>query len=103
MKILNGPRSEQSIIRDMVPAVCYSHVLYRQMSKHGENINAGDIVFRITVEYTGEVYRAEAIDTTIRSRKFVQRVSDIIMDTDFVGWARDETDTVFIYPVTFGR
>lgn len=103
LNILSGPRTEQSIIRDMVPAVCYGHVLYHNMKNSGEEINAGSIIVRITVEYTGEVYKALVEESTIKSKQFVQKVSDQIMDTDFVGWAKDESDTEFFYTLTFGR
>lgn len=103
LKILSGPRSERSIIHDLVPAICYGHVLYDKMKASGEDINAGQIVMRVAVEYTGEVYEASVVETTIGSERFVKKVSDYIMDTDFVGWARDKSDTEFIYKVAFGR
>jgi hypothetical protein len=102
LNVLSGPRTEKSIIRDMVPVNCYAQVLFRKMKSDGEEINAGEVVFRITVEYTGEVYASSVEETDIRSNRFVQRVADLIMDTDFVGWALDSEDTVFLYPMSFG-
>ena len=102
LTILSGPRTEQSIIRDMVPVGCYGRVIYERMKSHGENISPGVITFRVTVEYTGEVYGVEVVDATIPSQKFVRRISDMIKNTDFVGWARSDDDTVFIYPLRFG-
>jgi predicted transcriptional regulator len=99
LKILDGPRTKASIIRDMVPVVCNAQVLFQKMKKNGEDINAGKVIFLVTVEYTGEVYKADIEETTIQSDKFLREVSDFIMDTDFVGWARNDIDTVFEYPV----
>jgi hypothetical protein len=103
LTILEGPRTEQSIIRDMVPAICYGHFLFGRMKSSGEEVNPGVVVFRVVVEYTGEVYGVTVEETTIQSKLFLRRASDFIVDTDFVPWARDETDTAFLYPVEFGR
>jgi hypothetical protein len=103
LKIIQGPRTEQSIIRDMVPVVCNAYVLFQRMRAEGEDITGGTVVFRVTVEYTGEVYDVSVEKTILTSGRFLREVADFIMDTDFVGWARHDTDTVFLYPMTFGR
>jgi hypothetical protein len=103
LKIISGPRTRQSIIQDMVPVTCYGHVMYEKMRAEGESINPGTVVVKVTVEYTGEVYRVEVEDATIQSGKFLKNIVDLIMDTDFVGWQRSDIDTVFVYPLTFGR
>jgi hypothetical protein len=56
----------------------------------------------VVVEYTGEVAAVDIEETTIRSRAFLKEVSDFIMDMDFIGWARNDVDTVFRYPARFG-
>jgi hypothetical protein len=103
LKIIQGTRTNKSIIRDMVQPMCYGHVLFNRMKTNGETINAGDVVFKVYVEYTGEVYRVTVENTTIQSEEFVRRVSDYIIDTDFVPWVRHDTDTVFLYPAKFGQ
>ena len=103
LKILSGPRTQKSIIHDMVPVGCYAQVLFRKMKANGEDINAGDALFRVTVEYTGEAYGSSVEETTIQSKRFVQRVADMIMDHDFVGWKLDSEDAVFLYPMSFGN
>jgi hypothetical protein len=102
LEIASGLRTRQSIIQDMVPVTCYGHVMYEKMRAKGESINPGTVVVKVTVEYTGEVYRVEVEDATIQSEKFLKNIVDLIMDTDFVGWQRSDIDTVFIYPMVFG-
>jgi hypothetical protein len=101
LKIIEGPRSEKSIIRDMVFPICNGHVLFGQIRSEGENIQPGIVVFRVVVEYTGEVLAVSVQESTVGSDQFIRKVSDFIMDTDFVGWTRNDTDTVFLYPVHF--
>jgi hypothetical protein len=103
LEILQGPRTRASVIRDMVPVVCNAKMLFLRMKKRGEDIEGGTVVFRVRVEYTGEVAAAAVAETRIGSARFLREVSDFIMDTDFVGWARHDTDTVFLYPMTFGE
>jgi hypothetical protein len=103
LEILQGPRSKASIIRDMVPVVCNAKVLFLKMKERGEDIDGGPVVFRVRVEYTGEVAAVSVLETRIGSARFLREVSDFIMDTDFVGWARHDTDTVFLYPITVGE
>ena len=103
LRILAGPRSEANIIRDMVPAICNGQVLFRKMQIEDGMLKPGTAVFRVVVEYTGEVKNVSVEETTIASAPFIARVSAMIENTDFTFWARDDTDTVFIYPVCFGR
>lgn len=100
--IETGPRSKTSIIRDMVPAYCNGQVLFEKMKAKDTTLKPGKIVFRVVVEYTGEVLSVEVDQTTFESHHFTRRVSDFIMDTDFVSWAPSDTETVFHYPVRFG-
>jgi hypothetical protein len=102
LKILAGPRTEKSIIRDMVPVICHGHALFEHIKSKGKEINPGTILFRVVVEYTGEVQNVKVEETTIQSEAFIREVSDFIMDTDFVFWKRHDTDTVFLYPAKFG-
>jgi hypothetical protein len=101
LKVVSGPRSEKSIIRDMVPAICSAHALFRHMKSEGHEMNSGSVVFRVVVEYTGEVANVSVKETEIHSKRFLREVSDFIMDSDFVLWAGDDSDTVFLYPATF--
>ena len=102
LSIVSGPRSKKSIIRDMVPVVCNGHVLYNRMASQGMAINKGTILFRVLVEYNGEVQKVVIEETTIQSKVFLQEVSDFISDTDFVFWGGNDEETVFLYPMTFG-
>lgn len=102
LQILQGPRTQPSLIRDMVPAVCNGRALYRRMQTKRNPVNPGRVVFKVRVEWTGEVYDAAVAETTISSRNFLREVSDFIIDSDFVVWSRHDTDTIFLYPVTFG-
>lgn len=103
LKIVSGPRTERNIIRDMVPAVCSGHALFKDMKTEGEEINPGHVVLHVVVEYTGEVAYAGIQETTIQSEKFLRTIKNFVMETDFVFWGADDRDTVFLFPVTFGR
>lgn len=102
LEIIQGPRTGRSIIRDMVPVVCNSRVLFARMQSRDPLLQPGKAIFNVTVEYTGEVQRVTMVQTTLQSPVFIQKVSDMIMNTDFVGWARDDADSVFVYPFRFG-
>jgi hypothetical protein len=102
LTIVAGSRTKASIIRDMVPVVCNGQVLFNRKKIQDPQLKAGTVIFRVVVEYTGEVIAVNIAETAIQSDAFLRKVSDFIMDTDFVGWARDDIDTVFLYPVRFG-
>jgi hypothetical protein len=102
LTIVQGPRTKASIIRDMVPVICNGQVLFNNMKSEDPELNPGAVVFRVVVEYTGEVIAVDVVETGIQSDRFTREVSDFIMDTDFVNWARD-IETVFIYPAHFGE
>lgn len=101
--IENGPRTKASIIRDMVPVICNGQVLFNQMKSKDPELIPGTVVFRVMVEYTGEVNAVDVVKTDIQSASFTRRASDFIMDMDFVNWAPGDIDTVFIYPAHFGE
>jgi hypothetical protein len=103
LKIVSGPRTERNVIRDMVPAVCSGHALFKHMKTKGEEISSGYVVLHVVVEYTGEVAYVGIEETTIQSEKFLGGIKDFVMETNFVLWGGDDRDTVFLYPVTFGR
>jgi hypothetical protein len=103
LTIVSGPRSKKNVIRDMVYPVCSGHALFKHMQSKGHDIQTGRVVFRVIVEYTGEVAHVGVEESTVQSDLFVREVSDFIMDTDFVLWGGDDTDTVFLYPVEFGQ
>jgi hypothetical protein len=104
LKIISGPRTQQNIIHDMVPAICGGHALFERMKESGDAIEPGSVVFRVVVEYTGEVNRVTVEETTIQSEPFVRKVRDLVLNTDFVYWrGKDDDDSEFVYPVRFGR
>ena len=102
LQILVGPRSTQNIIRDMVPPVCSAQALYRSLRSRDPELGPGQVTFRVTAEYTGEVVAVSVVETTIASDVFLRELRDFIMDSDFTPWARSDDDSVFIYPVRFG-
>ena len=98
LKIIQGPRTVTNIIQDMRTAECNAYELFRQMRN---SVREGEIVFRIAVEYTGEVARVDIEKDTVGYERFSRDVSDFIMDSDFSGWVRHDDDTVFLYPMRF--
>ncbi len=104
LKILSGPRSDASIIRDMVPAVCGAQVLAERMKNDGIEIAEGSVAFRVLVEYTGEVNRVTVERTTLVSEELIERIRELILNTDFIYWREeDDVNTEFVYPVHFDR
>lgn len=101
LQILQGPRSEQSIILDMQTSYCNGQVLLKLMHEKGHQMKPGNVTFKVVVEYTGEVISAKVIESEIRSKEFLGKVSDMIMDSDFAPWQRHDEDTEFIFPMTF--
>lgn len=102
LQIIKGPRNEKSIIRDMVFPICNGHALFQRIQSEGGGINPGTVVFYVVVEYTGEVMSVSVKGNTIHSKYFTRRVSDFIMNTDFVLSSPNDVDSEFIYPVQFG-
>ncbi|WDP89517.1 MAG: hypothetical protein HUN04_07190 [Desulfobacter sp.] len=87
----------------MHSAFCNGQVLLKQMNEKGTPVYGGTVWFMVGVEYTGEVTSARVQKSEINSDKFVQRVREMIMDSDFIPWQRNDEDTIFIYPMTFFR
>ena len=102
LQVLSGTRHAQSIINDMVPVVCNGHALFKRMQAADPTLKPGKLIYRVVVEYTGEVNRVTVEETNLASRRFIDYLSDYMMDSDFAGWAIDETDSVFLYPMAFG-
>ena len=82
----------------MRPSFCSAHALYKLMKR---DVISGSVVFKVTVEYTGEVNDVSIDKSTIRADRFLREISDFIMDSDFKAWARHDDDTVFLYPMRF--
>ena len=100
--ILEGSRSKASIIRDMVPVVCAGEALFAQMQQSGDAIKPGTATFEVKVEFNGEVVSANMLETTIQSNAFLNKIRRFILEKDFAPWDREDTDTLFIYPASFG-
>jgi hypothetical protein len=100
--ILEGDRSEASIIRDMQPVVCGATALYVKMMDEGEAVGAGRMIFRVVVEYNGDVISVRIERSDIIHRLFRNKLIDMISELDFSVWPRQDTDTLFIFPVSFG-
>lgn len=103
LKILEGPRSAPSIIKDMVPAVCNAQVLFDRMRGKNPSLTSGHAVYHVVVEYTGEVQYAAVAETDMLADQLLQKVADFIKDTDFVSWPASDTDAEFLYPIRFIR
>jgi hypothetical protein len=103
LKILKGSRTGQNIAADMHPVFCNGQVLLKNMNEAGTPIEAGTVRFQVLVEYTGEVIGAKVIESDIQSDSFLRKITDMIMDSDFAPWTREDEDTEFIYPMTFTR
>jgi len=103
LHIIQGPRTEQSITADMQTAYCNGQVLLKLLNEQGKQVHGGTVWFKIIVEYTGEVYSAEVVQSDIQSSEFLHKVSDMILSSDFTPWQRHDQDAEFIYPMTFER
>lgn len=101
LKIMSGPRSKQSVVADMQFPYCNGQVLYKIANDKGQQVTSGRAVFKVTVEYTGEVIAAEVVESSGVGKDFLQKISDMIIDTDFSPWQRDDEDAQFFYPMTF--
>jgi hypothetical protein len=104
LKLFSGPRSEKSVVRDMRPAICSGYVLFERMRATGVEIEPGSVVFRVVVEYTGEVNQVTIEETTIQSEEFLRKLRELVLTTDFVMWRNDDdADSSFLYPAHFGQ
>lgn len=103
LKIMEGSRSESSIIVDMVPITCRARALYERMRSVNDGLVPGHITIRVVVEYTGEVISVDVEQTDMTSRKFNNKIIEMIANSDFVSWPRDDTDTEFVYDISFGK
>jgi hypothetical protein len=102
LEIHEGSRSEASIIRDMQPVVCGATALYAKMMDEGEAVGEGCMTFQVVVEYNGEVISVRIIASDITHSAFRNKLIDMISELDFVSWPRQDTDTLFIFPMNFG-
>lgn len=102
VRIINGPRTEKNIVAGMQPAYCNGQMLFMLLNEKEEQITPpGEVLFQVTVEYTGEVISAEVVESNIDATDFLKKIENMIMDTDFSPWARHDDDAQFIYPMTF--
>ncbi|MFH2067522.1 MAG: hypothetical protein ABIK15_20135 [Pseudomonadota bacterium] len=103
LKIESGPRTKAGIIRDMVSPICNGYALFNNMQSKDKSIRSGTVIFRVEVEYTGEVVSVRIENSEITSMEFLEKASKLIHNTDFVFWIKDDVNTVFLYPVHFGK
>jgi len=101
VRVISGPRNEKNIVADMQPAYCNGQMLFMLLNKKEERVLPGEVLFQVTVEYTGEVISAKVVETNIDATEFLRKIKDMIMDTDFSPWPRHDDDAQFIYPMTF--
>lgn len=102
IRIISGPRTEKNIVAGMQSAYCNGQMLFMLLNKkEGRIIPPGEVLFQVTVEYTGEVISAEVVESSIDATDFLRKIKDMIMATDFSPWARHDDDAQFIYPMTF--
>ena len=103
LKITQGSRSKAIIINDMVPVVCKAKATFKRMRAEGAPIEPGSMTFRVVVEYNGEVISARIQESDITYRAFRNSVIDLISEKDFMTTLREDTDTIFFYPIHFGQ
>ena len=102
VRIISGPRTEKNIVAGMQSAYCNGQMLFMLLNeKEGKITPPGEVLFQVTVEYTGEVKSAEVVQSDIDATDFLRKLKDMIMATDFSPWARHDDDAQFIYPMTF--
>jgi hypothetical protein len=104
VRIIRGPRTLKNIVAGMQSAYCNGQMLFMLLNeKEGKITPPGEVLFQVTVEYTGEVKSAEVVQSDIDATDFLRKIKDMIMATDFSPWARHDDDAQFIYPMTFTR
>lgn len=101
VQVISGPRGEQNVVADMQSAYCNAQMLFMLMNKKGQPVPPGQVIFQVTVEYTGEVVGVKVAQSTIDSAEFLWKITDMIRHTDFSPWVRHDDDAVFVYPMTF--
>lgn len=101
LEIIQGSRSKTSIIHEMVPIVCNAKALFKKLTAEGTAIESGSMTLRVIVEYTGEVISVRIQDSGITYRPFRNKIIDMIADSDFTPWQKEDTDTEFLYPIHF--
>jgi len=100
--ILTGPRSPKSIIRDMRQAECGARARFYRQYAGKRPAAQSSVVLRVVVEYTGEVQEVKVKEKRGLSDDFLSEICNMVHDTDFVYWGRNDQDTVFLYPIDFG-
>ena len=103
LKVIEGSRSKASIIHEMVPITCKARAIFERMKEEGAAIKSGRMIVRVVVEYNGEVISVRIEASDISYRPLRNRVIDLIADSDFNPWHREDTDTEFLYPIHLGR
>lgn len=101
VRIISGPRGEKNVVADMQSAYCNAQMLFMLMNKKGQRVAPGEVLFQVTVEYTGEVMSVEVVESNIDSADFLRKITDMIRGTDFSPWERHDDDALFIYPMSF--
>lgn len=103
VRIIHGPRGERNVLYDMQTVYCNAQMLFKLMNEKKSEVSPGEVLFQVTVEYTGEVSAVEVLESSIVSALFLRRIKDMIMDTDFSPWMRGDEDTRFDYPMSFNN
>jgi len=104
LKILAGPRTEKNIIRDMNPSMCQAYALLEEMRASGRKVGPGSVVFKVVVDYNGEVMQGTIDQTDMDAEEFLDKVVGIIGSSDFTYWrGKNDEETVFLYPVRFDQ
>lgn len=103
LEIVEGSRSKGMIITDMVPIVCRAKAIFEKMRSEGAPLESGRMMFRVAVEYNGEVISVRIQESDITYRPFRNKIIDLIAEKDFMATRREDTDTIFFYPIHFSR
>ena len=101
LKVLEGSRTETSIIRDMVPIVCRARKIFEGMRAEEGTFKAGSMTLRVSVEFNGEVIQVKIEESDITDRQFQNKIVNLVVVSDFAYQGREDTDSVFLYPIHF--
>jgi hypothetical protein len=97
---ITGPRTRASIIHDMASISCAINFLIKNDSTAMLLRSANNkVVIKVIVEYTGEVIETAIIESNIDHQPLVQKIEEIIMNSDFTFWGHNQQETEFIYPL----
>jgi hypothetical protein len=97
---VQGPRSRQNVIENMVPAVCAMRELYEKRRQQTA-LSPGVLTLTMTIDPTGEI-GAVTEEHTFSDTAFVRECMHILYSRDFDPWL-DQEDAEVVYPIRIGK